>query len=152
MDITIVEFFRHFHFVNETWCFTTPLCMMALDIILGTINAIATKTFRSSRMRVGLSKKSGEIAILVLGELFSFAMGHPKELMTGVSAYIIFMEFMSIMENCEKSGVPVPKFIKSIVNNVDESLSEDDYKALTTRLNQAIKTVEELEEESKKKG
>lgn len=152
MDITIVEFFRHFHFVNETWCFTTPLCMMALDIILGTINAIATKTFKSSRMRVGLSKKSGEIAILVLGELFSFAMGPPKELMTGVSAYIIFMEFMSIMENCEKSGVPVPKFIKAIVNNVDESLSEDDYKALTTRLNQAIKTVEELEEESKKKG
>lgn len=152
MDITIVEFFRHFHFVNETWCFTAPLCMMALDIILGTINAIATKTFKSSRMRVGLSKKSGEIAILVLGELFSFAMGLPKELMTGVSAYIIFMEFMSIMENCEKSGVPVPKFIKAIVNNVDESLSEDDYKALTTRLNQAIKTVEELEEESKKKG
>lgn len=152
MDITIVEFFRHFHFVNETWCFTTPLCMMALDIILGTINAIATKTFKSSRMRVGLSKKSGEIAILGLGELFSFAMGLPKELMTGVSAYIIFMEFMSIMENCEKSGVPVPKFIKAIVNNVDESLSEDDYKALTTRLNQAIKTVEELEEESKKKG
>lgn len=152
MDITIVEFFRHFHFVNETWCFTTPLCMMALDIILGTINAIATKTFKSSRMRVGLSKKSGEIAILVLGELFSFAMGLPKGLMTGVSAYIIFMEFMSIMENCEKSGVPVPKFIKAIVNNVDESLSEDDYKALTTRLNQAIKTVEELEEESKKKG
>ncbi|WP_317312942.1 phage holin family protein [Absicoccus porci] len=152
MDITIVEFFRHFHFVNEAWCFTTPLCMMALDIILGTINAIATKTFKSSRMRVGLSKKSGEIAILVLGELFSFAMGLPKELMTGVSAYIIFMEFMSIMENCEKSGVPVPKFIKAIVNNVDESLSEDDYKALTTRLNQAIKTVEELEEESKKKG
>lgn len=152
MDITIVEFFRHFHFVNENWCFTTPLCMMALDIILGTINAIATKTFKSSRMRVGLSKKSGEIAILVLGELFSFAMGLPKELMRGVSAYIIFMEFMSIMENCEKSGVPVPKFIKAIVNNVDESLSEDDYKALTTRLNQAIKTVEELEEESKKKG
>ena len=153
MDHTeMIDILMQFHFVNEGWCLTTPLFMMGIDIFVGTVHAMATKTFRSSRMRIGLSKKTGEIAILLIGELFSFSMGLPRYVMSCVSAYIIFMEFMSIMENCEKSGVPIPKFIKNIVNNVDESLTEDDYKALTTRLNEALKTVEDLEEENKKRG
>lgn len=123
--------------------------MMGIDILVGTVHAMATKNFQSSRMRIGLSKKTGEIAILLIGELLSFSMGLPRYVMSCVSAYIIFMEFMSIMENCEKSGVPIPKAIKNIVNNTDESLT--DYKALTTRLNEALKTVEDLEQESKKK-
>ena len=148
----MIDILMQFHFVNEGGCLTTPLLMMGIDIFVGTVHAMATKTFQSSRMRIGLSKKTGEIAILLIGELLSFSMGLPRYVMSCVSAYIIFMEFMSIMENCEKSGVPIPKFIKNIVNNVDESLTEDDYKALTTRLNEALKTVEDLEEENKKRG
>jgi hypothetical protein len=33
---------------------------------------------------------------------------------------------MSIMENCDHLGVPLPGFVRRVVNNVNQSLQEDD--------------------------
>ena len=70
--------------------------------------------------------------------------------MNGIAIYIIFMEVVSIIENAEKMGVPLPVKIHNIVNNIDDNaLTEDD-------INDAIKTIEflqckEKEEEIKEK-
>lgn len=94
---------------------------------------------------MGLSKKTGEIAILVLGELFSFSLCLPHYIMSCVSFYIIMMEFMSITENVDKMGVPLPKFISDVINNKDDSISEEQYVDMANKLKKAMDLIEELE-------
>lgn len=136
----IVTFLENFQFRNEFWILILPVSLMAIDFITGMLYAWSTETFKSKKMRSGLTKKVGEIAILVIGELFSYGMRIPPVIMAGISAYIIFMEFMSIMENLKKMGVPIPGFISKVLNTVDLALKEED-------VTEALKKVAELEKE-----
>ena len=136
----IVTFLNNFRFRNELWILILPVSLMAIDFITGLLYAWSTNTFKSKKMRSGLTKKVGEIAILVIGELFSYGMRIQPIIMDGISAYIIFMEFMSIMENLKKMGVPIPGFISKVLNTVDLALKEED-------ITEALKKVAELEKE-----
>ena len=136
----IIVFFSNFKFTNELWILILPVSLMGIDFLTGLFYAWSTSTFKSKKMRSGLTKKVGEIAILVIGELFSYGMRIPPAIMAGISAYIIFMEFMSIMENLKKMGVPIPGFISKVLNTVDLALREED-------ITEALKKVAELEKE-----
>ena len=140
----IVVFLENFQFRNEFWILILPVSLMAIDILTGLLYAWSTETFKSKKMRSGLSKKVGEIAILVIGELFSYGMRIPPVIMAGISAYIIFMEFMSIMENLKKLGVPIPGFIAKILNTVDLALKEEDITEALTKVAELEKEVEKL--------
>lgn len=118
----IYTFVSQFHFRNELWVLFIPLALMAIDVITGTIKAWVHKDFQSSIMRAGLGKKAGEIGILIVGELFSYGMQLPAIVMNCVSFYIIFMEFVSNCENADALGVPIPKFIKDVINNTNDQL------------------------------
>lgn len=138
-----VEFIGKFHFANEILVLIIPTALMAIDVITGYVKAWALGTFSSKKMRLGLSKKTGELAIIIVGELLSFSLGLPKYIMNGIAIYIIFMEVVSIIENAEKMGVPLPVKIHNIVNNIDDNaLTEDD-------INEAIKTIEFLQRKEK---
>lgn len=117
-----------FQFRNELWVLFIPLGLMAIDIITGVIKAWAQNDFQSAIMRAGLAKKAGEIMILVVGELISYGLNLPEAVMNGASFYIIFMEVMSILENIDELGVPIPKFVKDVINNVDDQLQHGDKK------------------------
>jgi len=140
----IVVFLENFQFRNEFWILILPVSLMAIDIITGLLYAWSTETFKSKKMRSGLSKKVGEITILVIGELFSYGMRIPPVIMAGISAYIIFMEFMSIMENLKKLGVPIPGFIAKILNTVDLALKEEDITEALTKVAELEKEIEKL--------
>lgn len=118
----IYQFISQFHFRNELWVLFIPLGLMAIDILTGIVKAWAQNDFKSAIMRAGLAKKAGEIMILVVGELVSYGLMLPDTVMNGVSFYIIFMEGMSILENVDELGIPVPGFIKKVINNVDDQL------------------------------
>lgn len=118
----IYQFVSQFHFRNELWVLFIPLGLMAIDILTGIVKAWAQNDFKSKVMRAGLAKKAEEILILVAGELISFGLMLPDAVMNGVSFYIIFMEGMSILENVDELGIPVPGFIKKVINNVDDQL------------------------------
>ena len=125
----ILQFVEQFHFRNELWVLFIPLGLMAIDVLTGIIKAWAHNDFQSAIMRAGLAKKAGEIMILVVGELISYGMMLPDSIMNGISFYIIFMEVMSIMENLDELGIPIPKFVRDVINNVDDKLQHgDDYK------------------------
>ena len=111
-----------FHFRNELWVLFIPLGLMAIDILTGVIKAWAKNDFQSAIMRAGLAKKAGEIMILVVGELISFGLMLPDAIMNGISFYIIFMEVMSILENIDDLGIPIPKFVKDVINNANDQL------------------------------
>ena len=102
------------------------MILMGIDIATGFINAWIRKEVSSSRLRSGLGKKIGEVSILVIGELFTYALRLPKDMMKFFAAYIILMEIISIIENLDKLGVPIPGRIKKVVNNTYTELKEGD--------------------------
>lgn len=111
-------------FVNEVWVFMIPGILMAVDILTGSLNAWAKRDFKSYKMRQGLVKKCGEVTILGIGELFTIGMILPTYIMSGISFYIIFMELISICENLQKMGVPIPKFIKKALSDTEKALED----------------------------
>lgn len=111
-------------FVNEVWVFMIPGILMAIDILTGSLNAWAKRDFKSYKMRQGLVKKCGEVTILGIGELFTIGMILPTYIMSGISFYIIFMELISICENLQKMGVPIPKFIKKALSDTEKALED----------------------------
>lgn len=106
-----------FEFRNVFWCLVLPLVLMSFDVLTGFLNAWLKHEVKSAKLRAGLSKKVGELSILVIGEFFSFALTLPPEVMKFLAFYIIFMELISIIENLDKLGVPIPKSIKKVINN-----------------------------------
>ena len=130
----IMDLIRDIHFASLVWLLMIPVIMMAMDILTGLLNAWVSKDFQSAKMRSGLAKKCGEILIILIGMMFMYGMSLPSYILTGISAYIIFMEFMSILENLDKLGVPIPAFIAKVLNNVDEALQNDDYTELREKI------------------
>ena len=124
----LLHFVGQFDFRNEWWVLFTPLVIMGIDIVTGVVTAWAKQVFNTSIMRAGLAKKAGEIMILVVGELVSYGLMLPDVIMNCISFYIIFMEIMSILENMDELGIPIPKFVRDVINNVDDKLQHGEKK------------------------
>lgn len=145
MDNTTIELLKHFHFANEAWVLILPCVLMALDIVTGLIKSWKLRKFESTKMRSGLAKKVGELAIIVIGELFSFALGLPRQIMQFISLYITFMELMSNLENCGELGAPLPKKLIKILKAVEDDAKEGE----SENIKKAEEALKNLEEEIK---
>lgn len=121
----IKELIEQFEFTSTTWTFMLPIVLMAIDVLTGVTNAWIKGEIKSSILRKGLGKKIGEIVVLAIGELFLIAMSLPMAVLNGISLYIIVMELISICENLEKLGVPIPKFVKKALASTEEKINED---------------------------
>lgn len=118
------------HFTSSLWVIAIPIILMTVDIFTGLINAWIKKEVDSSKLRKGLGKKIGEIATLFVGEIFIVGLNVSSMLVSGISIYLIVMELISICENLEKLGVPIPSFIRKALavtndNIVNDKLKED---------------------------
>jgi len=122
---TLKELVTQFNFQNETYVVVIPLILMCLDIMTGLINAWIKGEVDSSKLRKGLGKKLGEITCILIGEIFVVGFGLTAYIAAGVSIYIIVMELISICENLEKLGVPIPKFIKKALMVANTEINED---------------------------
>lgn len=107
-------------FTNDYWVLLLPCSLMAVDFLTGFLNAWLTGHIKSYVMRSGLAKKCGEVALLVAGELLTIGLNVPVYISVGVSAYIMLMEIISLFENLEKLGVPIPRFIKRALGTIDD--------------------------------
>lgn len=105
-------------FTKEFWVIVLPCILMVLDIITGYYNAWKSKKVSSKKMRDGLGKKLAELVYIVVGLLISSAFGI-KTISYFISIYVIYMELVSISENCKKLGVPMPDKIAEKLNNKD---------------------------------
>ena len=78
----LTEILQHLQFTSQTWVYALPLILMGVDVLTGLVNAcFKEKNFQSSVMRAGLTKKVGEIAIIVVAIVLTYGIGMPKELM-----------------------------------------------------------------------
>lgn len=121
-----MTFLKSFHFTNAVWVLLIPVTLMGIDVITGYLKACVKHEVKSSRMREGLAKKFGEITILIIGKLFEYGLGIPKYILNIISLYIIIMELVSIAENLDKMGVPIPKFVKKRLGDIEDTVMNDD--------------------------
>lgn len=113
-------------FISDWFMLLTPCIFMLLDLVTGLAKAWSTKSFKSTKMRSGLSKKVGELSMIIGGEVLSIALNLPKYIETFICLYIILMEVMSIFENLDELGVKIPTFIKDVVNNTADKIDKGD--------------------------
>ena len=112
-------------FTSELWLFMIPGILMLIDFITGLLNAWKRGEIKSSKMREGLIKKCGETLILIIGEMFTIALSISSAIITAISWYIIIMELISICENFDKMGVPLPGFIKKALKTSMDKIQND---------------------------
>lgn len=142
----IINIVKTLHFVNFIWLLVLPAAMMGIDVVTGLIGAWVHNNFQSAIMRSGLAKKAGELLIIVMGILFTYGMGLPPYIMTCVALYIILMEAMSVTENLDKLGAPLPASLKNVINNVGHAVQEDDINELRKTVANLQATVDSLKE------
>lgn len=114
-----MEELMNLQFTHVGWQIGLPLILMVIDIITGYYNAWKSNTIDSKKMRDGIGKKIAELCYIVIGFLFSIAFGI-KPVSIFISVYIIYMELVSIAENCDKLGVKLPAKLQEKLNNTKE--------------------------------
>lgn len=105
--------------VNSYRVLILPFSLMVIDFLTGVFNAWATGHLKSYRMREGLNKKFAEISIIVVSLIFTWVLMMPKYIIYGFVIYVVIMELISICENLDKMGVPIPKFIEKALRNAE---------------------------------
>lgn len=117
---------ENIEFASPTWVFVAPLILMVLDFATGLGNAYKRHEIKSSIMRSGLMKKFGEVVILIIGELIVFATIIPArhQIMNFLALYISIMELISITENLDLLGVPMPGFIVKALHQTSEEMDD----------------------------
>ena len=113
-------------FVNEFIFYLVPLIFMLCDVVSGLAKAYVQKNIISHKMRSGIIKKCGEMMIILLTAIVVYSVQWPHQIIAVVSVYMILMEIISIMENLDEIGVPIPKWIEKTINNVAEDIDNGD--------------------------
>lgn len=110
-------------FTHNYWKILLPLIFMIFDFITGYYNAWKKSDVSSSKMRDGIGKKLAEIVYIISAMLIDLAFG-TKAVSVCFSIYIIYMELVSIAENCNKLGMPLPAKIKSKFEKIDKEIKK----------------------------
>lgn len=117
---------QNISYTHRFWVFLLPLVLMAADIVTGWIQASVNGTWDSTKMRKGLFRKSGELMIIVVACVIYEAIALPVDVPVFISAYIVIMEVLSVLENLDQAGVPVPAWLTHRLKKAADALSTDD--------------------------
>ena len=105
--------------------FIAIIALMAFDYITGILCAVSTKTLSSEVGFRGLVKKLMILVIIAVGHLVdAYIIGTGSAVMTAVILFFSANEGISILENAARLGLPVPKKLRDIL----EQLKSDDDK------------------------
>lgn len=137
-------------FRDDWWILLLPAACIAIDIVTGVANAWIEGNVKSYLLRKGLGKKGGELLAIVLGELLVCGLSVPKELLSALSVYIVFMEVISICENLDKLGVPIPWFVKKALGAASNLVMGSEKDELSEEAQELLK--DSIKNKSKKGG
>lgn len=114
-----METITNLHFAQPYWEIVLPLILMVADIVTGYYQAWKNNNVKSAKMRDGIGKKIAELVYIIIGMVIGIAF-NIKLVGEFVSLYIVYMELVSIAENCKKLGVDMPDGLKDKLNNDKE--------------------------------
>lgn len=101
------------------------LILMAIDYASGVTQAVINKNLNSEVGYRGLMKKFFILLLVALAHIVDVHILKTGDLIrSGTCFYYIANEGISIVENAAKIGLPVPKKIKSILEQLKEEDSE----------------------------
>lgn len=115
---------EHIRFTRDYWLILLPLICAAADIVTGWIQATVNNTWDSTKMRKGLYRKGGELLAVLLTWVICIALVLPMDVTTFVSAYIVIMEVVSVIENLDQAGVPMPQWLTHKLQKVAKQMDE----------------------------
>ena len=81
------------------------LLLTVLDVIFGLVNAIASKSFSSAKMRAGIAHKSASMGFLLVGIVVDgtiiggLDLGFSAPVLTTICVYLCLMEVASLLES-----------------------------------------------------
>ena len=105
------EAIEQLHYSHTYWTFLLPLVLIAADIVSGWIQATINFTWDSTKMRKGLFRKGGEMLVVVVAWLIGIAIPLDFNIAFFFSIYIVLMETVSVIENLDLAGIPMPVWI-----------------------------------------
>ena len=111
-------------YTHQYWIFLLPVLGAMADIITGWIQASINATWDSTKMRKGLFRKGGELLVVVLAFVTEYALqvAAQAHVATFLSIYIVIMEALSVLENLDQAGVPIPPIIRDRLGKVKHDL------------------------------
>ena len=110
-----------------TGLFIAIIALMALDYVTGILCGIAAKALSSEVGFRGLVKKLMVLVIIAVGHLIdTYIIGTGSALMTAVILFFAANEGISILENAAKRGLPIPKKLKDILEQLRKDDDHDD--------------------------
>jgi toxin secretion/phage lysis holin len=90
------------------------LVLMGIDILMGFVAAVITKTVSSTISQNGMSRKAGMLLIVGAGAaLKPYTNGLPLSEL--ISTYYLWTEAISICENATRAGIPVPDGLREML-------------------------------------
>lgn len=99
---------------------------MAADVVTGWIQASVNGTWDSTKMRKGLFRKSGELLVIIVAYVIYEAVALPVDVPVCISVYVVIMEILSVLENLDQAGVPVPTWLTRRLKKTADALAEGD--------------------------
>lgn len=118
-------------FSHNYWLILLPLICAVADIITGWIQATVNNTWDSTKMRKGLYRKGGELLAVVLACVICVALVLPMDIATFVAAYIVIMEIVSVIENLDQAGIPMPGWLTHKLRKVADNINNGDQHTTT---------------------
>ncbi len=116
-----------FMYGEVTGLFWALIAFMALDYITGVVVAIIEKRLSSEVGFRGLAKKFLILVFVAVGHIAdTYILGGTPAAMSAVMLFYIANEGISIIENAAALGLPVPKKLTSIMEQIkNKSESEE---------------------------
>lgn len=111
-------------FTHRYWVLLLPLVLMSGDIVTGWIQATINNTWDSTKMRTGLFRKSGELLVIVIAYVIYVAIALPVDIPAWIAGYIAIMEIISVCENLDQAGIPMPTWVTRKLKKVAKELNE----------------------------
>lgn len=111
-------------FQNATPLLTVLMILVAVDYVTGVMKACIYKELSSATGFKGLFKKFMILVVVSIGALIDVYVVKTTGVLTGACcAFYIVNEMVSIIENAASIGLPIPKKLTDILEQLQE---EDD--------------------------
>lgn len=119
-NIYISEFFGQVASQMDSLCYVLIACV-CLDYISGILNAIAKRKLSSKVGAKGICRKILIFMIVGVGHLFdTIVIGEGSTLRTSLTLFYICNESISILENADGIGLPIPDVLRRTIESIEK--------------------------------
>lgn len=125
------------------------IIFMVIDYLTGVLVAWQRKKLSSEVGFEGLRKKGTILLLVILGSVVdTYILQKGQAVRTAVIFTYLSNEGISILENCSNLGLPIPKKLKSVLEQLNDTDSDEEKK--TVKENNNDDETEEIEEDEDK--